>query len=970
MGYVYWFRIRAGRLLVVVLAVALYICLVIVDGLLSLPYEFTSNTSVWIPWIIIGFPAFVALMFLAIGTLVWLYASDRSLALLLFGFSCSMMVVFAVQTGANSGNNVLAAIGDTAATLSLLLMAILLFFFPRRVFSQTISTEIVQVNHENSGNRSNRYFYILLFRLYIALLTILAIASVVYNSFFAVLPPQLYSVFQTIAYIYSIVALLGILITIIVSYRQTSSMRERQQRRIFVGGVILTAAPLLFLTVIPAAFGLSSKYFVDPQLSTVTMGLFPLALGYSILRYQFLVFDRYIRRAVAWLVGAVGLIVSSYLVITLSNIIMSQHATAYTIIVVLVIAIVAPFIWWLGKVISDRLFFNEMSQYQRIINRPDLMANEKFDLDEAAQLLTLAMVNAFQTQEVCLFVLDEETGYFRLASQLQEHDLHTATHQRLLQKLLQTEESTVQAQIGWLKRDDAIVERLTTTRRPLFLREARLQDEKLPTGLGRYLMSGSFVGSNEPLLAPVKVQGKVIGILVLGERGDHQQYAGPDFEAIYMILSRFAPVIETARLYAEASRHVAILNSLYNASTLLVKSFETIHDVAVLYTEIAANATVAGAQLLLYDKQDRLLHQAAYTGPGIKLIESESLNLPHEQDWSTWFYGGESEQSAQGSIPSCLQQMLVCPLAWIPLLKGEERLGMLILTYPRPHIFSQEEKRVLSMFASQFSVVLENADITIQLRAAYERQKELDKLKDQFIMTASHELRTPLTAVQGYIELLNEYNLTLPPDTRAEFIAKAHRSCDELTLMVSNIMDASRVQADIEGVRLDTVSLADAVKHILEILDATIRREKRSVEVENPVEAFVVADSMRLRQILLNICSNALKYSPVGSGLKIYTTVDTEWVKVHIQDYGSGVPSEFQEQVFERFVRLERDMNSPTRGAGLGLSICKELVSAMGGHIWVESTGIAGEGSTFIFTLKRATAITNRDMYSREHQEV
>ncbi len=973
MRYAYWVRMRAVRLLVIVLAVALYICLLIIDGMISLPYEFAHNASAWLPWMIFGFPALVALMFLAVSTLVWLYASDRGIAVLLFGFSCSMMVVFAVQTGASAGINILVAIGDTAATLALLLLAILLFFFPKNLFSPTTSAEIVQIIHENGENQRSDYFYTLLFRLYICILIILSAVSVIYNGFYTILPLRIFSAFQTISYIYSIVALLGILITIIVSYKQTSSMRERQQRRIFVGGVILTAAPLLLLTAIPEAFGLSSRYYVDSQLSTVTIGLFPFALGYSILRYQFLVFDMYIRRAVSWMVGAVGLIVGGYSIITLSSVVLLQHATAYTVFVVFVMAILAPFIWWLGKVISDRLFFNEMSYYQRIINRPDLMANEEFDLNGAAQLLSLAMVNAFQTREVCLFVLDEETGYFRLASQLQEDDAQKAARQRLMQKLMQGTESTVDTQVGLLKKEDTIIERLTTAKRPLFLREARLPKEELPAGIGRYLMSGEFLESNDPLLAPVKVQGKVIGILVLGERGDRQQYAGPDFEAIYLILARFASVIETARLYAEASRHVAILNSLYNASTLPVQSFETIHDVAVLYTEIAANATAAGAQLLLYDKQNDSLRQVAYTGVGVKLIESEYLKPSQEKDWSVWFYSGESEQFVQDSlsdIPSCLPQKPSFPVAWMPLLKGEEHLGMLILTYPRPHIFSQEEKRVLSMFASQFSVVLENADITIQLRAAYGRQQELDKLKDQFIMTASHELRTPLTAVQGYIELLREYNLTLPAETRAEFIEKAHRSCDELTLMVSNIMDANRVQSDIESARLDNVPLTGAVTHILEILDATIRREKRTVEVELPAETFVVADSIRLRQILLNICSNALKYSPPGSGIEIRATVDNEWVTVQIQDHGSGVPSEFQEQLFERFVRLERDMNSPTRGAGLGLSICKQLVGAMGGRIWIESSGIAGEGSTFIFTLKRGVAVTEVNKYSRAHQEV
>jgi len=165
MRYVHWVRIRAGRLLVIVLAVALYICLVIVDGMLSLPYAFTGNTPVWLPWMIFGFPALVALMFLAVSTLVWLYASDRRLACLLFGFSCSIMVVFAVQTGANSGNGVLSNIGGIASTFALLLLAILLFFFPKNLFTPTISAEIVQVRHEKRESRRSIYPYTVLFHL-------------------------------------------------------------------------------------------------------------------------------------------------------------------------------------------------------------------------------------------------------------------------------------------------------------------------------------------------------------------------------------------------------------------------------------------------------------------------------------------------------------------------------------------------------------------------------------------------------------------------------------------------------------------------------------------------------------------------------------------------------------------------------------------------------------------------------------
>jgi len=298
--------------------------------------------------------------------------------------------------------------------------------------------------------------------------------------------------------------------------------------------------------------------------------------------------------------------------------------------------------------------------------------------------------------------------------------------------------------------------------------------------------------------------------------------------------------------------------------------------------------------------------------------------------------------------------------------KGEQQFGILMLAYLRPHVFSHEEKRVLSMFANQCAAAMENAEITIALRAAYERLKELDRLKDQFIMTASHELRTPLTAVQGYIELLEQYNETLSGHVRADFIAKAHRGCDELTLMVGNIMDASRVQVDVEQIRLTPVSLSNSVQHILEILDGVLRRENRSVQVDVPVDIHVMADDLRLRQVLLNLVSNAMKYSAAGSAIDIAGGIDDEMVMVRVRDYGLGVPADQQERLFERFVRLERDMNSPARGAGLGLYISKQLIEAMGGRIWLESRGVAGEGTTFFFTLRSAPMVSR----SLEEQNV
>lgn len=975
MRHVSWARARTKRLMVVFVALFCYIALLSLDASYYFPPALASNTSSpWLPWLQFGFSAFVALIFLAVGTLVWLYTRRRSVAALLFGFSIAMMATFAVQTNAelDISNPFLISVGLGASGVALLLYSALLLIFPWNYLEFPTQVDTTRRRTILSALKYKQYA-VLALRLYLVILTVLCVNSVVLALLYYSLPSSLFYVLKGIDAIYRLVTLVGPLITILVSYFSSYTRRERQQRRLFVIGVILAVAPLLVLTVIPRMLRFPSEYIVNSQISTIPIVIFPLALGYTILRYQVLVLDMYIRRAVAWIAGILGLTFVGYLVVTLSSVMLAKDISTYVVGVVIAMALLSPLVWWLMRLVTERIFFNEMSHFRKMVDSPDLMSSETFDLNEAAQLLSLAAVNMFETQEVCLFVLDEDTGCYRLYPPLKDDDTDEAARQNLAQRVLKASTATLHNNFDWLDANELFLKNLATAHRPLLLSEALREGGEQSLGLGRYLSGTTVLDTADPLLVPIRAQGKMIGMLVLGERGDYQQYAGPDFEAMYHLLARFSPVLETARLYVRASKHVAILNTLYSANTMPVKDFETIEDVAVAYAKIAAQATTAGASVWLYDERDRMVHFVVHEGNGPRLVDQNQLMLSQETDWVPWFYQGDGDHPWQGSsdeVPASLQQTPCFPFAWIPLYRGNHSLGLLILTYSRPHAFSEEEKRVLQMFAHQCAVALENARITIELRAAYEHQKELDHLKDQFIITASHELRTPLTAVLGYIELLASYNANLTVEARADFIAKAHRGCDELTLMVNNIMDASRVQIDVENVKLEQVSLVESVQHVLEILEAMIRRERRVTCIDIPSDMVVMADTVRLRQILLNLVGNALKYSPPGSNIEIACEADDEYVTTRVRDYGSGVPLADQTHLFERFVRLERDMNSPVRGAGLGLYICKQLVLAMGGRIWVESTGVPQEGSTFIFTLKRSMAGSGASRYRLEHQEV
>jgi signal transduction histidine kinase len=254
---------------------------------------------------------------------------------------------------------------------------------------------------------------------------------------------------------------------------------------------------------------------------------------------------------------------------------------------------------------------------------------------------------------------------------------------------------------------------------------------------------------------------------------------------------------------------------------------------------------------------------------------------------------------------------------------------------------------------------------------AYEQQKQLNEFKDEFIMNVSHELRTPLTQVYGFIELLHDYHDQLDNRQQITFLSRAKYGCQELMHLVNSILDATKASSGLKPPPLQNLEVAAVAQEVLDHLDPR-QREEYTLQLAVPDDLIVKADHQYLRQILRNLVSNAFKYSPKHTTISIYTNPATteERVKgnpqvcIAVKDTGPGIPPEEIPQLFQRFARLKRDVSGTVRGTGLGLYVCKQLVEAMGGTIWVESTGIAGEGSRFCFTLDLAEApplVTNSD---------
>lgn len=250
-------------------------------------------------------------------------------------------------------------------------------------------------------------------------------------------------------------------------------------------------------------------------------------------------------------------------------------------------------------------------------------------------------------------------------------------------------------------------------------------------------------------------------------------------------------------------------------------------------------------------------------------------------------------------------------------------------------------------------------DAQRKIATVYEQQQQLNQTRDQFILNVNHELRTPLTAVYGYLELLLTHNEFLDAETQATFLKNAMYSCEELQLLVNNVLDTIQVGTEKDQIPLEELAVLEVVQEVVGHADPRWLQE-HNIRLEVPEYLVVLANAQYFRQVLRNLLSNAFKYAPVETPLLIKAELYGQVVQlshpspqicISVKDSGPGIPPEEIPRLFAQFVRLRRDVTGKVRGTGLGLYVSKQLVEAMSGTIWVESSGIPGEGSRFCFTL-------------------
>ena len=232
---------------------------------------------------------------------------------------------------------------------------------------------------------------------------------------------------------------------------------------------------------------------------------------------------------------------------------------------------------------------------------------------------------------------------------------------------------------------------------------------------------------------------------------------------------------------------------------------------------------------------------------------------------------------------------------------------------------------------------------------------ELDKSRREFVADVSHELRTPLTSIKGAVETVLEYP-TLDQSTRDSFLHMAVEECDRMTRIVSDLLVLSRLDNNRVSWKIESFSPSAFLDHICDVMQVEANNRSHTLTRAYPSEMpQVTGDREKLEQVVINIVSNAMKYTPDGGKIDVSAQAAANGIGVCIADTGAGIPDEDLPRIFERFYRVEKARSSDAGGTGLGLAIAKEILEAHGGEIRIESE--VGKGTSVYLYLPYHTIL-------------
>jgi PAS domain S-box-containing protein len=465
------------------------------------------------------------------------------------------------------------------------------------------------------------------------------------------------------------------------------------------------------------------------------------------------------------------------------------------------------------------------------------------------------------------------------------------------------------------------------------------------------------------LSQPLKVQGQTIGKLAVAE------VAAPNAEAeeiMAAVADRLSSHLENLRLADETrinlvkqerlSAQLATVAQVSTVASTILERQQLLDEVANLTKErfnlYHSNIYLfdnVGDTLNLYAASGEVGRQMVNDGRSIPLLLENSIVARAARERKAIIIN--NVQESESFLPHPLLPFTRSEMA-VPMLISDRLLGVFDVQASQVDRFTEEDIRIQSTLAAQVAVALQNASLYAEQTATVARLKELDQLKSSFLANMSHELRTPLNSILGFTDVIIE-GLDGPLTEQMESDLKVvQKNGQHLLKLINDILDMAKIEAGRMTISPEPVDLVEVMDEVVQTT-APLAREKRlllNADADSVNGLIVEADRMRLRQVLLNLVGNAIKFTERGT-VTVSAENMGESVLLCVKDTGIGIAPEKLELVFEAFSQVDTSTTRKVGGTGLGLPISRHLIELHGGRLWAESSGHNGEGSRFFVEL-------------------
>jgi signal transduction histidine kinase len=442
------------------------------------------------------------------------------------------------------------------------------------------------------------------------------------------------------------------------------------------------------------------------------------------------------------------------------------------------------------------------------------------------------------------------------------------------------------------------------------------------------------------MATPLRVRGKVTGVVYVDNRARTGLFKPEDLEALDAFAGQAAVAIDNARLFGETDEalqaRVEELSMLRRVDRELNEAIGAgaAMQVALEWASTMAQATSGALGLIEVGPEDEhgLRIAACYGPPNLPAGIEEGAMIPLSQGSALARVLAQPEvqsrQDNEGHI-----------LLFVPVYHEGRPIGLLILV--AAHEFTEEQRDLVSRMAARAAVAIQNTRL-------FEAVKAADKAKSEFVSMVAHELKVPMTSISGYADLLKVVGPV--NEQQQEFVEKVKSNVTRMKILVTDLTEISRIESGNLRMDFGPVDPAEVIGQARDGARTQIEeRQHRYVEEIEDNLPPVMADQNRLTQVLLNLLSNAYKYTPDGGTITLKAWREGDSVSFSIQDTGVGMTEEEVAKLGTKFWRADNDHSITQSGTGLGFAITRNLIHLMKGELTIHSK--PGEGSTFAFTM-------------------